>query len=78
MKTFEEAYDSLIDKNFDPVRSRMDKYEEVGIEILSSSKTTGLGDYFIQRVSDGRMSQMQAIRYAFGQGVLIGIEMEKP
>lgn len=78
MKTFDEAFDALLKDDADfTTREDMDRYKEIGLEILSSGKVDKWAHFLALKISRGELTQAMALRYSFGQGVLTGIEMEK-
>ena len=80
MKTFGEAFRSLTGDpklEFNP-KPAMDRYQEMADEIAASAEVELFTNAFVLAVSKREISVETAVRVAFGQGVLVGIEMEKP
>lgn len=76
MKTFAEACGLLVTKG-NPT-NEMDRYRAMCEEILRSEEMDDLADAFIDGFVEEELSLRQLVRYVFGQGVITGIEMEKP
>lgn len=77
MKTFEDAFAQLVNVDEATPLEAMDRYSEISKQILRSEEAEKLSAIFETGVLQGAVSLRQALRYAFGQGVLTGIEMEK-
>lgn len=79
MKTFDEAISEMLYESSGVMKTRpmMDRYGTLGAEILNDNKAIAVAKYFLEAAIVGEIGMADAIRFAFCQGVLCGIEMEK-
>lgn len=80
MKTFEEAFSTLVNLDGDGgayETDEMDRFEQTGRDIVNTQEAHRMTKYFLHSMIEDKITLEEAIRYAFCQGVLTGMEMEK-